>query len=176
MSMEASLFPFENKPIVVIMGVCGCGKSTIGAELARQHDLPFMDADDYHPEANVEKMSKGIPLTDEDRWPWLTRLAETMREQADHIGGVVCACSALKLSYRTHIAEKVGKPVLFVLLDGSRQLLLDRMSARKDHYMPTSLLDSQLAILERPGEDEPAIIVSIDHDVADIVETVTAQL
>ena len=172
MSTVASQFRFEDKPIVIVMGVSGCGKSTIGAELARRRDIPFMDADDYHPTANVEKMSKGIPLTDDDRWPWLTRLAETMKEKAQSTGGVVCGCSALRRVYRTHLRDGIGLPMVFVLLDGSREVLFDRMSARKDHYMPASLLDSQLATLERPEPDEPAFAISIDQPVEEIVKAI----
>ena len=172
MSMVASQFPFKARPIIVPMGVCGCGKSTIGAELASRQGLTFMDADDYHPPANVEKMSTGIPLTDEDRWPWLTALGAAMRAEADKDGGVICGCSALKQSYRAHLADKIGLPILFVLLDGSRELLFERISARKDHYMPPSLLDSQLAILERPNAKEPAFTVSIDQSVAEIVDEI----
>lgn len=172
MSTVASQFPFENRPIVVVMGVSGCGKSTIGAELARRQILPFMDADDYHPPSNVEKMSAGIALTDEDRWPWLTRLGEVMAEKAGEAGGVVCACSALKRVYRDRLAGTIGLPVLFILLDGTRDLLWERMSARKDHYMPPSLLDSQLATLERPAEDEPALTISIDHPIDVIVDAI----
>lgn len=175
MSMVVSLFPFKDRPIVVVMGVSGCGKSTIGAELARRQSVPFMDADDYHPAANVEKMSAGIALTDDDRWPWLARLGEVMREKAVETGGVVCACSALKRSYREVLAEVIGLPVLFVLLDGHRDLLWQRMSARKDHYMPPSLLDSQLATLERPGPDEPAITVSVDQPIGEMVAAIEAR-
>lgn len=175
MSTVASQFPFKDRPIVVVMGVSGCGKSTIGAELARRQIVPFMDADDYHPAANVEKMSAGIALTDEDRWPWLARLGEVMREKAGETGGVVCACSALRRVYREVLSEKIGLPVLYVLLDGDRDLLWERMSARKDHYMPPSLLDSQLATLERPADDEPAIVISIDQSVGDIVTAIESR-
>ena len=176
MSTVASQFLFKDKPIVVVMGVSGCGKSTIGAEYAQRQSLPFMDADDYHPQSNVDKMAAGIALTDDDRWPWLTRLAEVMRENADKTGGVVCGCSALKRIYRDHLSEKIGLPIVFVLLDGTKEMLFARMSARKDHYMPPSLLDSQLAILERPDESEPAFTISIDQDVEKIVDRIEQKL
>ena len=176
MSMAVSQFQFKEKTLIVVMGVAGCGKSTIGAGLSQSHELPFMDADDYHPAANVEKMSAGIALTDNDRWPWLDILGDAMRENAECKGGVVVACSALKRSYREKIAERVGLPVLFVFLDGSRELLFRRMSARTDHYMPPSLLDSQLNTLEYPDEDEPCLTVSIDQSVESILQVVEKQL
>ena len=176
MSMAESQSRSDAMPILVIMGATGCGKSTIGAALAERFSLPFMDADDYHPVANVEKMSQGIALEDADRWPWLDILSRAMVKKADAHGGVVCGCSALKRSYRDFLRSHIGKPVQFVLLDGHRSLLLARMNARKDHYMPPSLLDSQLATLERPDADEQAIIVSIDQDVPAIVAAIEAAL
>jgi len=152
------------------MGVSGSGKSTIGAALALRLGVPFLDADDYHPPANVEKMSRGIPLTDSDRWPWLVALGEAMRARADAVGGVISGCSALKRIYRQRLAEAVGLPLLFLVLDGSRETLFRRMSARTDHYMPPSLLDSQLADLERPTDDEPALILTIEQDVDSLVD------
>ncbi|MBB4266530.1 gluconokinase [Roseospira visakhapatnamensis] len=172
----ASRVRFQQRPVVVVMGVSGSGKSTIGAALALRLGLPFLDADDYHPPANVDKMSRGVPLTDTDRWPWLTALGGAMREQADQVGGVIAACSALKRAYRQHLAEAVGLPLVSVLLDGDRDLLLRRMQARRDHYMPPSLLDSQIADLEHPAEDEPVLILSIDQDVDDLVDTAAQAL
>jgi len=151
------------------MGVSGCGKSTVGADLARRQGLPFLEADGFHPLANVEKMSRGIPLNDEDRWPWLAVLGAAMRENAVESGGVIASCSALKRAYRSCLSQHVGLPMLFALLDGDRETLFARMSARKDHYMPASLLDSQLADLERPAPDEPAVSISFERGVDDIV-------
>ncbi len=152
------------------MGVSGSGKSTVGAALARHLGLPFLDADDYHPEANVAKMSQGIPLTDDDRWPWLETLGKAMQETAEQSGGAIAACSALKCSYRTKLSDHIGLPMVYALLDGDRDTLLKRMNARQDHYMPASLLDSQLADLERPRPDEPVITLSIEQDVESIVD------
>ncbi len=170
--MAGSQFHFNNRPIVVVMGVCGSGKSTVGSALARVEGLPFLDADNYHPRANVRKMAAGIPLTDKDRWPWLTILAKAISEAADKEGGAVTACSALKRSYRTHLTAEIGQPLMYVLLDGSREILRERMRDRADHYMPPSLLDSQLRTLERPDADESAIILSIDQDVDTIVHQI----
>jgi gluconokinase len=144
----------------------------LGARL----DLPFLDGDDFHPQANVDKMSRGIPLTDDDRWPWLSILGSAMRKAAETRGGVIATCSALKRIYRTRLSDAVGLPLLYVLLDGSRETLLKRMQARKDHYMPSSLLDSQLAILERPGPDEPAMILSIESAADTIVDELQSSL
>lgn len=176
MSTAASPVRFDNRPVVVVMGVSGSGKSTVGAALALRQGLPFLDADDYHPEANVAKMSQGVPLTDTDRWPWLRALGKAMRDNADQTGGVVATCSALKRIYREKLSGHVGVPLVYVLLDGDRETLFKRMNARKDHYMPPSLLDSQLATLERPGPDEPFLIASIDRDVDTIVDDLMTDL
>ena len=158
------------------MGVSGSGKSTVGAALAQHLGLPFLDADDYHPAANVAKMSQGIPLTDDDRWPWLETLGKAMHETAEQSGGAIAACSALKCIYRTKLSGHIGLPMVYVLLDGERDTLLKRMNVRQDHYMPASLLDSQLADLERPRSDEPVYTVSIEQDVESIVEELIAVL
>ncbi|WP_319412467.1 gluconokinase [uncultured Cohaesibacter sp.] len=163
-------------PVLIVMGVCGSGKSSVGAELARRHALPFLDADDYHPKANVDKMSRGIALQDADRWPWFERLCDAINAKAAMTGSVVCGCSALKRSYRTYLADHIERPVLFVHLDGTRELLLARMSARKNHYMPPSLLESQLATLERPQSDENAIEISIDKSISNIIAEVESNL
>lgn len=154
---------------IIMMGVSGCGKSTLGAALSGVGGWPFLDADDYHPKANVDKMAAGIGLNDDDRWPWLDIFGKAMAEAAAGRGRAVGACSALKKIYRQRLADAIGEPVLFVLLDGSRETLFRRMSARADHYMPPGLLDSQLALLERPGDDEPVIIQSLEQDSDEIV-------
>ncbi len=176
MSTAVSPVRFERRPIVVVMGVSGSGKTTIGEALARRQNLPFLDADDFHPQANIDKMSAAIPLTDDDRWPWLKALGAAMRQAAENEGGVIATCSALKRSYRSHLSEHVGLPMIYALLDGSRETLFKRISARKDHYMPPSLLDSQLAALERPAADEPVATFSIENDAEAIVEEIEAAL
>nr|WP_320141224.1 gluconokinase [uncultured Cohaesibacter sp.] len=169
MSTAVSQFRFDGATLVIVMGVSGCGKSTIGAGLAKLQGVPYLDADDFHPEANVDKMSKGIPLTDEDRWPWLQRLGDIIKDYANKNGGVVIACSALRRIYRQKLSQAAGLPVLFAHLDGDRDLLFSRMKARKDHYMPASLLESQIQTLEKPGSDEPAVSLSIDQSIAEII-------
>ncbi len=139
------------------MGVSGCGKSTVGARLARQIGATFLDADDFHPPANVERMRQGIALTDDERAPWLDALAARLAAADEP---VVLACSALKRSYRD--ALRKGAPALtLVHLTGSPALLAERIGARPGHYMPPTLLPSQLATLEHPGADEHAITLDV---------------
>lgn len=172
MSMAASQVRFNKRPVVVVMGVSGAGKTTVASALASRLDLPFLDADDFHPKDNVDKMARGLPLADEDRWPWLASLGDAMQQTSEQQGGVVAACSALKVGYRSCLSEHVKIPMIYVLLDGSRETLFDRINARKGHYMPASLLDSQLADLEMPAPDEPVLIISIERDVDGIVNDI----
>ena len=136
------------------MGVSGSGKSTLGALLARRLDCPFLEGDDFHDAQAVAKMSAGQPLDDADRWPWLDRLGLAAGEVVASGGRVVAACSALKRGYRERLRAAIGAPTRFVLLDAGQDELLRRLTQRSGHYMPASLLDSQLATLERPGPDE----------------------
>jgi gluconokinase len=145
------------------MGVSGCGKSSVGAELAIVLGLPFSEGDALHPAANVAKMSRGVPLTDADRWPWLDRVAGALA------GGGIVTCSALKRSYRDRLRRKAGRPVAFVFLRGSRAVLAERMAARTGHFMPPSLLDSQLATLEDPSAEPDTVTVDIDQPLPAIV-------
>ena len=156
---------------LVIMGVAGCGKSTVGAALSEQLDIPYRDGDDLHSTEAVEKMRAGIPLTDDDRWPWLDRIADTLRSEAPLIIG----CSALRRVYRDRIRAGAGGEVTFVHLAGDRDIIASRMASRAGHYMPLSLLDSQFATLEKPGPDE-AIEVTIDQPMANIVGEVLSNL
>lgn len=156
---------------LVIMGVAGCGKSTVGAALSEQLQIPYEDGDDLHSADAVDKMREGIPLTDDDRWPWLDRIADALKSDAPLIIG----CSALRRSYRDRIRAGAGGPVTFVHLAGDRDLIASRMAARSGHYMPLSLLDSQFATLERPGPDE-AIEVTIDQPMDAIVGQVLSHL
>ncbi|MET3667646.1 gluconokinase [Caulobacter sp. 1776] len=139
---------------VIAMGVSGCGKSTLGGLLAGRLDCPFLEGDDFHDTRAVAKMSAGQPLSDDDRWPWLDRLGMAIGEALTPGGRVVAACSALRRSYRQRLREAIPVPTRFVLLDASYDELLRRLTLRAGHYMPASLLDSQLATLERPGPDE----------------------
>ena len=162
-------------PAIVTMGVSGSGKTTVGEVLAARLGVPFRDADEFHPYANVQKMSAGVPLDDEDRIPWLDAIGRAIRD-ADPSRPIVVSCSALKRSYRERIRMLAGRPVDFVFLHGPREILRQRMGGRKGHFMPASLLDSQLATLEMPGADEEALAVSIDQSVSAIVEEVLGAL
>lgn len=155
----------------VLMGVAGCGKSSVGAALAPLLGARYLDGDDLHPSANIAKMSKGEPLTDADRWPWLALVGGALRQ-----GNVILGCSALRRSYRDYITEHAGGPVCFIHLTGSRALIGARMAARAGHFMPPALLDSQFATLEPPAADENAITVSIDQPMAAIVAEIMAKL
>ena len=148
------------KPVVVVMGVCGSGKTEVGRLLAAQLGCDFLDGDDFHPPANVAKMRAGTPLADADRWPWLDRLAAEIDVRlAEGRGGVV-ACSALARRYRDRLgAARPGATL--VHLDGDRDLLARRLAARQGHFMPATLLDSQLTALERPMPDEHALVLNV---------------
>lgn len=165
--------------IIIVMGVSGAGKSTFGGALASELGYSFVEGDDYHPPANVAKMSAGIALDDTDREPWLAALARDIaRWQADG-RGVVLACSALKRRYRERLradCKPAGGGVCFVYLRGSPEQIRERIAARSGHYMPAGLLDSQLAALEPPDPDEPVLSVDIDRPVADAVAEIGAWL
>jgi gluconokinase len=160
---------------IVVMGVSGCGKSTVGRALASPLGATFLDADDFHPPGNVERMRMGIALTDDERAPWLDALAARLRQAAAADEPVVLACSALKRRYRN--ALRRGAPALHLVhLTGSAALLAERIGARADHYMPPTLLPSQLATLEAPSADERPITLDVaaptDELVAAILERI----
>ncbi len=148
----------------VVMGVSGCGKSSIGAGFAAARGLQFTDGDHLHPPANIAKMSRGEALNDDDRAPWLDLVGAELAG-----GNSVIACSALKRKYRDQIRNRAGAPVMFLMLQGARDILQARMTARPGHFMPTSLLDSQLATLEPPMADELHLIQDIDQTPAEII-------
>jgi len=156
---------------VIVMGVSGCGKSSVGEGLSAQLGIPYRDGDDLHTPVAVEKMRTGVPLTDDDRWPWLDRVAMVLASEAP----VIVGCSALKRVYRDRIRAGAGAPVRFLHLAGSREVIAARMAARSGHYMPTSLLDSQFAALEPPGPDE-AVTVDIDQPLDAIVAALLPHL
>ncbi len=159
--------------LYVMMGVCGSGKSLIGAQLARELDIEFVEGDWLHPPDNVKRMAAGMPLTDDDRHGWLIRVAARLRAAQRAGTGLVVSCSALKRSYRDLLRSAGAEGLRFVYLAGSRALLAERMAQRRGHFMPPSLLDSQLAILEEPSPDERAWACDISQApqaiVADLV-------
>jgi carbohydrate kinase (thermoresistant glucokinase family) len=146
--------------LVVVMGVAGVGKTTVGELVADQLELPFHDADDFHSEANRRKMAAGVPLTEKDREPWLRDLARRMRAWEAE-GGAVVACSALRRRHRDLLAR--AGPVRFVWLDAEEETIRSRLASRKGHYMPPELLDSQLATLEPPGPDEAVRVEAVGN-------------
>jgi len=161
--------------IVLVMGVCGCGKTTVGQALARELGWRFLDADDFHPEANVAKMARGVALIDDDRWPWFDRVVAEMRRLNAMGQHAVVACSALKQAYRDRLAG--GGDVHVVYLKGDAAKIEPRLTQRKGHFMPASLLPSQFAALEEP---RAAIVVDIaqpiEAQVADIARALRERL
>jgi gluconokinase len=151
---------------LVVMGVSGSGKSTVGAALAQRLRVPFEDADDLHPSANVAKMSRGEPLDDHDRYPWLELVGEWL---AVHEDGGVMSCSALKRKYRDQI-RGVAPGVRFLLLDGTPEVIGRRQAARPGHFMPPSLMASQFATLEPLAPDEDGVVIDVDQSVDAIVQ------
>jgi gluconokinase len=160
---------------VVVMGVSGSGKSTVGGQLAKLTGWSFLDADTLHPPANVAKMARGEPLVDADRWPWLDEVAGWIAERraADENG--VVGCSALKRAYRDRLRE-VDPGLRFVFLAGSRELLVGRLTHRHGHFFPTRLLDSQLAELEPPGDDEHPIVIHIGQTIGRELREIVSEL
>jgi gluconokinase len=167
--------PLPKTVTVVVMGVSGSGKTTVAKELARRLGREYVEGDDFHPAGNVEKMRAGIPLTDEDRGPWLQSLADWIGENERTGRPVVLTCSALKRSYRDLL--RAGHPsVRFVHVSADAQLLRERVAQRTNHYMPASLLDSQLAALEPLQPDEPGVTVSAAGSPDAVVDEALAEL
>lgn len=170
--------------IVIVMGASGAGKTTIGRALAERLDAPFLDADDFHPEANIRKMASGVPLDDADRRPWLERLRVEIRERLDTGDAAVLACSALKRSYRDVLrgagpGRRRKDGPIFVHLDVPRDELrarLERRAAGGEHFMPPGLVESQLATLEPPEPEEGAIVVDAGAAPGEVVERIVARL
>ncbi|NIZ62223.1 shikimate kinase [Sedimentitalea sp. CY04] len=159
------------------MGVCGVGKSSVALDLAEALSAQYLEADDFHPESNISSMRRGEPLTDEMRWPWLEGICQEIkaRQQEHPDRQAVVACSALKRAYRDLIRSHLPD-AQFILLTGPKQLIQQRMLQRKDHFMPLSLLESQLADLERPSPDEKHISIDINLSRKEITKAIVAQL
>ena len=154
---------------VVVMGVSGCGKTSVAEGLAAALGTVFLEGDRLHPQSNIDKMSRGIPLADADRWPWLDRIGAELRAAMGVGQGIVASCSALKRAYRDRLRAEAGGNLAFVFLRGSRDLLIGRMQQRQGHFMPASLLDSQLATLEDPSGEAGVVTVDIDAPLEAIV-------
>jgi carbohydrate kinase (thermoresistant glucokinase family) len=161
--------------VLVVMGVSGSGKSTIASMLAQRLHWVYEDADWFHPKSNIEKMHHGEPLNDEDRWPWLQTIADWIDATRRAGGHGVVACSALKRAYRDILIGD-RRDVRLVFLKGDHNLIARRIAARADHFMPSTLLESQFAALQEPQPDERAIVVSIVPHPREIVETIVKQL
>ncbi|MDT5010036.1 MAG: gluconokinase [Mycobacterium sp.] len=157
---------------IVVMGVSGSGKSTVGAALAQRLRVPFADADDFHPDANIAKMTAGEALNDDDRYPWLEAIGEWLAKRAD--SGGVMSCSALKRKYRDQL-RKHCPTTEFVHLSGSPEVIAKRQASRPGHFMPASLLASQFATLEPLQSDEHGLTLDVDHNIDSIVASYLAQ-
>lgn len=161
------------RPLIVVMGVSGCGKSTVGLALAERLGVHFIDGDALHPLANIQKMAQGIALEDSDRWPWLADVGRTLRDHKD--SGLVIACSALKRSYRNVIRWEAPRTI-FLHAHGPASVIRSRMSARAGHFMPATLLASQLDTLESLDATEDGFILDITLQVGDIVDAAVTEL
>ena len=157
----------------VLMGVSGCGKTSVGEALAEKADLSFIDGDELHPPASIEKMANGIPLDDDNRAPWL---ADVGRALAKTEGPVVIGCSALKRIYRDWIREHAAEPVGFIHLHASKAVLEKRVTERTGHFMPPALLDSQFATLEHLDADEDGRVIDIDRPFPAVLESANAYI
>jgi gluconokinase len=171
MTAEAS----DPPRVLLLMGVSGCGKSTAAAGLSARLGWPYRDADSFHPPANVEKMSRGTPLADEDRWPWLQAIAAWIEERLARGEPGIVTCSALKRTYRDVLLAG-GEGVRLVFLRGDKPLIAARLAERRDHFMPPALLDSQFAALQEPSPDERPLVVSIAAAPAAVVDEIVARL
>lgn len=154
------------------MGVSGSGKTTLGKLLSINTGIPFLDADNFHPQSNIQKMNAGIALNDNDRHPWLENLSIKLSEQ-EKTDGAILACSALKEAYREILTSKLKTEILWIFLNGDKSMILDRMKNRKDHFMPQSLLDSQFETLQIPSN---AINIDIDQSPEQIVEKIQTHI
>jgi len=161
--------------VIVLMGVCGCGKTTVGKVLAERLGWEFVEGDSFHSQANIAKMSRGVALDDADRWPWLKTLADEITRRIDEQRPMVLACSALKQAYRD-VLQVDGEQVRFVFLEGSRQLIAERLNRRQGHYMPASLLESQFTALEPPRDAEGMTVIPADQSVDEIAQQVISAL
>jgi gluconokinase len=163
------LQPASESRLVVVMGVSGCGKSSVGERIAMAFQCEFVEGDALHPAANIEKMSAGIPLTDDDRWPWLDAIGRKISESRTRRESLVVSCSSLRKVYRDRLRSAAGGRLCFVFLEGPREVLEARMRVRPGHFMPASLLDTQLATLEVPTGEPGVITIDLRLSLDEIV-------
>lgn len=167
--MQERLSSGHASPAIVVMGVCGVGKSLIAERLSKRLKLGLVEADDFHSKANRRKMAEGIALSDADRTPWLNTVTETAIAQRLETGGVVVACSALRKAYRNLLGREL-EPCIFVHLSGPRELIAQRLAERQDHFVGKALLGSQLETLEPLQQDEPGFVLDISTSVDQVVD------
>ncbi len=165
MSTAESQLPFDGRVAIVVMGVAGSGKTTVGRALSIAVGAPFIDGDDLHAPAARAKMAQGIALDDVDRMPWLDSIGAVIADETRYPLGVVVACSALRGIYRDRLRARVGPQLRFLFLKGGRALMRKRIASRKGHYMPVSLIDSQFAALETPEAESDVITMAADTDI-----------
>ena len=157
--------------IIVLMGVSGCGKTTIGKILSKEQKIPFFDADDYHPKNNIKKMTKGKSLNDKDRFPWLMNINKVIKKNSK-LYSYILACSSLKKIYRKIIKKNIKNPIYFVWLKGSEKIIIKRLKNRKNHFMKDTLLNSQFKLLEEPSK---SLIVDISKTKNEITKIITKE-
>jgi gluconokinase len=161
---------------LIVMGVSGSGKTTVGLTIAQARAIAFFDGDDLHSPAARAKMTAGIPLTDDDRAPWLDRIGHLLADVAAHPDGAIVACSALRRAYRDHLRAIVGPSLRFLFLKGDKAMMRARVAGRKGHYMPASLIDSQFATLESPEGEADVVTLAADVDIARVMDETIERL
>lgn len=174
--MTTAPLPYDNRFTLVVMGVSGSGKTTFGIAIAKAKGIAFFDGDDLHSSEARAKMTAGIPLTDEDRAPWLERIGNLLVDAAAHPDGAIVACSALRRAYRDRLRAIVGPSLQFLFLKGDKALMRSRVADRKGHYMPASLIDSQFAALESPEGESDVVTISADADFSRVLDAVIERL
>ncbi len=176
MSTAESQPPSEPRLPIIVMGVSGSGKTTVGKALARASGLPFFDGDDLHTPQARAKMAAGVALDDADRWPWLERIGACLADAAAHPAGVIIACSALRRIYRDRLRASAGPMLRFVYLEGGEALMRQRVARRKGHYMPASLVESQFAALEPPAGEGGVVTMAADAELSQAIPRILSKI
>jgi gluconokinase len=170
MATAPSSLSSDHRLALIVMGVSGSGKTTLGEALAKRMGIAFFDGDEFHSAEARAKMTSGVPLTDEDRSPWLDRIGARLADAAGHPDGAIVACSALKRAYRDRLRAAVGSALRFIFLKGDKALMRSRVAERKGHFMPASLIDSQFATLESPEGEDDVVTLGAEADVSRLVD------